>query len=421
MRVADVLQRLDHAQRWPAIALGFSIPISVALDNVLLLALLLLWLAGGRYREKWRSVSANPVALAALALWAWLALSLAWSGALTPDSLRAFNKYSDLLYLALLVWPMRERETRRLALRAFSWGCALTLLASYALYLGLVPPSSWLHGDSGNPAAFKLHLTHNILMAAAAFLYAQLARHAQGPRLRLLYAALAAAAVFNVLFMVQGRTGYLVLAVLIVAFVAGEWRGRRLLAAAALAIALFSVAYATSPPLHQRIGQGLAELSAWRAGQAVAADNSIGLRLEFYRNTINLVREHPLLGVGAGGFASAYAERVNGTGMVATRNPHNQYLLLAAQGGAVGLALFVYLLYAQWRFAPRLPGGLERNLARGLVLTMALACLLNSLLIDHTEGLYFAWLSALLFGGLSAAPAEIPAHGQPGTASGARG
>jgi hypothetical protein len=35
--------------------------------------------------------------------------------------------------------------------------------------------------------------------------------------------------------------------------------------------------------------------------------------------------------------------------------------------------------------------------ARGLVLTVAVGSLLNSLLIDHTEGLLFAWMAGVLF------------------------
>jgi len=34
---------------------------------------------------------------------------------------------------------------------------------------------------------------------------------------------------------------------------------------------------------------------------------------------------------------------------------------------------------------------------------MALICMLNSTLLDHTEGLLFAWLTALLYGGLESA------------------
>jgi hypothetical protein len=54
----------------------------------------------------------------------------------------------------------------------------------------------------------------------------------------------------------------------------------------------------------------------------------------------------------------------------------------------------------QWKIAPRLPTALETHLARGLVIAYVAGCLFNSLLLDHTEGLLFAWLTALLYGGL---------------------
>ncbi|MND00868.1 hypothetical protein D3C83_196330 [compost metagenome] len=51
-----------------------------------------------------------------------------------------------------------------------------------------------------------------------------------------------------------------------------------------------------------------------------------------------------------------------------------------------------------WRQA----GALEpptRVAARGLVLAIAVGSLLNSFLIDHAEGLLFAWMAGVLFAG----------------------
>jgi uncharacterized membrane protein YccC len=39
-------------------------------------------------------------------------------------------------------------------------------------------------------------------------------------------------------------------------------------------------------------------------------------------------------------------------------------------------------------------------LARGILITITMGCLFNSLLLDHTEGLFFAWFFGLLFAGL---------------------
>ena len=62
--------------RHAAAFLGFSIPISVALDNVLLALVAVLWLAGGDLKRKLAEIAVNPVALAALALFGMLAAGL---------------------------------------------------------------------------------------------------------------------------------------------------------------------------------------------------------------------------------------------------------------------------------------------------------------------------------------------------------
>ena len=98
--------------------------------------------------------------------------------------------------------------------------------------------------------------------------------------------------------------------------------------------------------------------------------------------------------------SKAYADQTNGTGLEPSVNPHNEYLLIGVQTGLVGLVLLLHLFWQHWRLAPRLATPLETHLARGLLLTIAVGCLFNSLLLDHTEGLLFAWMTGLLYGGL---------------------
>ena len=59
----------------------------------------------------------------------------------------------------------------------------------------------------------------------------------------------------------------------------------------------------------------------------------------------------------------------------------------------------------------RLPTRLESELARGLVVTLVIGCMLNSLLLDHTEGLFYAWLTGVLYGGLKYENSDNAGHG----------
>ena len=395
-----------RGQRYLAIAMGFSLPISTALDNVLLALLLVCWVASGRWEEKRAAIRSNPVALVSLALFALLTLGLTWSQGPAEDGLLYLRKYASLLLIPILVTVFSNVQDQRRALLAFALALALTLLLSLLLAPGVLPSGGVLTAVPGNPTVFKRHIVHNMFMAYGCLLFVQLARGAKSRNLRLVWATLAGLAAFDVLFLVQGRVGYVVLAALIVLLLLERWRWRGLAAAAVVMVLGFAGAYEFSDTFRSRIGQAETEAEQWQPG--VATQTSIGYRLEFSRNTLGIIEEHPWVGVGTGGFAHAYAERVRGTAMQATYNPHNQYLLIGAQLGVVGLVLLLLVFVQQWRYAARLPVPAHGTLARGLVLTYLVAGMFGSPLIDHSEGLLFAWLSGLLFATLS--QASVPSQ-----------
>ena len=80
--------------------------------------------------------------------------------------------------------------------------------------------------------------------------------------------------------------------------------------------------------------------------------------------------------------------------------------MLVAQFGIAGFVLLVGLFATQWRLAASLPGRFEPVAARALVLTIAVASVLSSTLMDHAEGLFFVYMSGLLFAGYSAGRAR---------------
>jgi O-antigen ligase len=394
---AAVTSAADRGLRFGAIGLGLAIPVSVAIDNLLLAGIALLWLVGGRYRDKLCAIRDNPVAMAALCLFAVLAIATAWSPAPASGNSHYLAKYVDLLFIGLFAWAFADPRVRRIAIHAFGVAILLSLLVSLLLATRVIPETPLLAGTYKYPSAFKLYLTHNILMAFGAFAFANLAMCATSPLHRRLHGALAALAAFDVLFLVHGRTGQLILlALMLYGFVALRgWRG--VLMAAVAAIVLCTAAYHGSSSFRGRLDRAASEFAAWRPDVAAAKMSSFGLRMEFYRNSLELMGDRPMLGHGTGAFPIAYADKVKGRGMIVPSNPHNEYLMIGVQAGAAGLACFVGLLVVLWRHARTLAPP-ECHLARGLVITFAMGSLLNCLLLDHTEGLLFAWMAALVSG-----------------------
>lgn len=388
----------EATARWAAVALGFSIPVSVALDGVLAAAILLGCLLAAHYSGRIGVIRANPVALLAIALFALYLAGSLYSDGSREDILEFLSKTSRLLFIPLLISLFQDPGVRRRALWGFMAAMLLTLGLSYLLWLDLLPKLGFIKGNPANPVIFKLHITQNLFMAFTAFACAVLARHALSRWQAVIWGGMALLAAANVLFLVSGRTGHLVLLVLLIYLLAAWLRWQGLAVALAVIGVIVALAYvAPSTALHQRAVLAYQEFARWQPGSVETDASSVGLRLEYYRNTLEIIRQHPLLGTGTGGFRQAYAEQVRGTGRIATHNPHNEYLMVTAQLGLAGLALLLYLFWTQWRLAAQLASPREQILARGMVLTIMTASAVSSTLIDHAEGWFYVWMSALFF------------------------
>lgn len=383
---------------WSAIAIGLSVPISIVLDNIFLAMTMFAWLVGAQYRAKLALAWENPVYRAAMLLFAVLLFGTAYGAPASGDARLYLLKYLDLALVPLLGWAYITSPNRDRGLRLLAVVLALFLLLSFLLKAGLIPANSWLKGNVENPLVFKNRLTHNILMAFAAFFFAWLSCAAATLRDRLIWGVLSMLGLINITLMVDGATGYLLLIGLALLF---GWQQGKFKGMAVTVVSALTVVTALSlipGPFQTRVKEIISDLKKENAEHP--ASTSAGYRMEFYRNTLTLIGKNPVFGTGTGSFPSAYAALVAGTGKTPSRNPHNEFMLITVQTGVIGLAAFLWLLWQQWRLAPQLPTPLERGLAQGLVVMMVIICLLNSALLDHTEGLLYAWLTALLYSGL---------------------
>ncbi len=366
------------------------------------------WLLSGEGRHYLKISLKNNYLITPIALFLLLFIGVLYGATPWQTALSSLSKYADLLYIPVFVLIFRASAIRMHALHALACSVAGVVILSYLIRFGWLPTLPFITGTVDSPTVFKLKLTHNLLVAFGAFLFVWLGRVTDNQRLRLMWYGLAVLATINVLFMVQGATGYVVLGALalLLGWQFTGWRGvAGMLLGAAVILA---VGLSFPNPLHDRVTKIQRELGEWKPDQS--AKTSTGLRLEFYHYSLSIVAQHPLAGVGTGGFPAAYAQQVTGTGKAQTHNPHNEFLHLAAQVGLLGAILLAALFILQWRLASTLKSPMEHGFAHGLVLTMVIGCFLNSFLLDHAEGLFYAWMSGVLFGGLEyGAPDKLPA------------
>ena len=115
---------------WCAVAIGASIPASIALDNLLLGVVVLTWIAGLQYREKLALAWTNPVYRAALLLFGVLLLGTAYGEAAPGDAKLYLSKYMDLALIPVLGFAFAMRRNRKVAVLLLAGSLATILLIS---------------------------------------------------------------------------------------------------------------------------------------------------------------------------------------------------------------------------------------------------------------------------------------------------
>ena len=373
---------------WGIAGMGFALPMPTAWANIMLLLVLAGWLASGDWQGKWQAVRQAP---AAIAVFAFIALVLVGFLYGSGDyGSHYLTKYASLLILPLVLSLQLDAREKWRALDAFCAGMAVILLLSIAIWLHWLPASLFDGSEAANPTVFKLQITHGFFMVLAAFIVGVRAQHFKADRRKyLLLVVLASLMAANALFMVKGRTGQVVLAVLLIYLFHLRFPRHGLLIGILCAGALAGTAYMVSPAFKQRVELTVAQAERWDTTRGDTS-SSIGTRLDYYVTTLAIIKQHPAIGVGTNGFPEAYEKQVQGTALPSSNNPHNQYLLVTAQYGLVGLVFLLGLYGACGRQAWRQPAPFAM-LGSGVLLAYIAGNLFNSFMLDFSERVFFAW------------------------------
>jgi O-antigen ligase len=204
--------------------------------------------------------------------------------------------------------------------------------------------------------------------------------------------------VANIVFITNGRSGYVILGIGVGVLLL--WNARpvqRLIVIVGLSLASV-LAVTLSPRVNQNIAIGADQ---WIHEPESTTLTDMGSRRVFYVNTLEILRDHWLFGVGTGGFRQAYAEQVtkkydpSDWRTVVTGDPHNQYLAVLAQHGIGGLAVFLAWIVGIARDKSSLPK--YRKLALAILCGWCVTSLFSSHFRTFAEGhLLMTFLGVLL-------------------------
>jgi O-antigen ligase len=343
----------------------------------------------------------EPFVLACLAFYALFIIGMAWTT--TPEHApRMLKKMHIYLFAPALFVACADLRVRRAIFFGFLAAAALSLVLSIVSWLTGTPLGI---GAVGNWLVFRTHTYHNlfVLWMAMAALAALLTGLLAGWRARLA-AAVIAFAVFDILFLVQGRTGHLllVMAIPLVLYLWDRRRGLRL-GIAVLVVGL-PAAWLASDMLRERFTKAIdeSEVFVTQGGQ----ETSVGFRLSWARDTLPIIARAPVLGHGTGSFETEF-RRAHGASLdltvdepplKATSNPHSDYLWIATELGIVGVISLLAVFFAALRAARRLPRA-SSIVAWVIVSTIAVGSVMNSFVTDNITGTGYMLLLFAVLGG----------------------
>lgn len=383
-----------------AVVLGLALPTSSAFTSLAaLIPLAWVILHPAAARAAWQAMlpEARLVAKVVALLLGVILVWAAWSHLQGHAPLRTLSRHSKMVFFLAAIPFLGLAGHRRGFLIGFGLGALASLLASlYAAASGHL----FLHAQAGDYAIFRDHIRHNLLLAVALYgLVALLLVEARPWRQRWALWLLAGLATVDVLFLVAGRTGQLLLPIL--ALLLLTRRPRQLASVAAFLVAGLAVGVALlheSSTLGQRVQETWRDYSGYQSSEAQLT--STGMRLQYYQYSLAVIRQGWLAGHGTGSFDDEYKRHAlaQGTPYTPTDNPHSDFLFFWLENGLLGLGLVIVLHLAAARAALAMEEP-RRLLLLGLTAAFVTAGLLNTTLLDHASGfLYFSLLALLLAG-----------------------
>jgi O-antigen ligase len=350
----------------------------------------------GDFKNKIQRIKENPGALAALGFFIFIGLGVLYSSAPLDRAITSgWLRYVGLLSIPIIVSVLKSKKYQEYAINAFLASSVLLVLLSYFKWLGFIPLEFSIPASAPSYfVVFKLRIAHTIFAAFAIYLMfikmineETLKKYLWGPIIPLY--------IFNIFHLVDARSGQITFFALLAFLIYQNYKNiflkKYLLTLLLISVPLFSL---IGPNNSLRLFEIKSEI---QIAEIKKENTSSGERMEFWKNTVTLIKRHPFFGGGTGSQMTEY-ETISDDKKVLLKNgsnPHNHYLLMTQELGLVGLIALLTLFLSYWKFASNLKVKANAEAFQALVILVAISSLFNCMLWAG-EGKFFYVLAGIL-------------------------
>ena len=280
-----------------------------------------------------------PVLLFALGL-----LGMLWADVTLLERWKGLDSFFKLAVIPLLFVQFRRSGRGYWVFAGYLFSCIALLIVTAIVMAVPSLALSLLHFDN---VLVKNGATQSGEFVTCIFGLLYFA-HEAVERRRWLWVAGSATIIFamfaDIFYASTGRTALAVAVVLLLLFAIKRLSTNGIVLVISVSMMVGIAAWYTSPYLRQRVEDIRVEIQRY---EATNTRTSSGERIEFWKKSIEFVRQAPIIGHGTGSIHSLFEKSAvgqSGAAGVAAANPHNQTFAVAIQLGLVGVAV----LWAMW-------------------------------------------------------------------------
>ena len=388
--------KLQNINSYILILIAFSIPLSVAIPSILTAILLIIWLVIGNFRDNWNSIKENRVVIVVLLFTLLHIIGLLWTSSLEFGLTYTIKKESRLLLIPLFMLFVQKQHIKYY-IYAFLLAISVAEFSSYAIFFHIIEPFGY--ASNSDPTPFLGHIIYNPLLSIAIYIlmHSILFANDISKKQKVFYSLFVTTMTIN-MFLTGGRAGQIMYFAMlfILSFQYFEKQRFKAIMLPLVIIPIISILfYNLSPFFQQRVNSVYSDIANFQEDKKT----SVGIRINWANNSIEIIQKNPIIGHGTGSFRSEYEEmnQKNTPEVPSTINPHNMYIFELVELGLFGFIALLSIFYTQIRSSFYAKDKLLRDLGLTLPLLFMLIMLSESYLLIPNTAFFFAFFSAIVY------------------------
>jgi O-antigen ligase len=387
---------LDKTFQFLLIILAFLMPLTVFGGNLIIVIICVLWLFSGNYKSKFYQIINNKLMLASIVFFCIHLVGLLWTEDLAWG-LHIVHKMWYFIGLFPILYTIVRKDYISHYISAFILAISITEVCSYLVWFEVIEP--FKNATVRNPTPFMSHISYNPILAFA--IYFVLHEIFFNKKIRSLvfslYSFFAISMIIN-MFITGGRAGQVMFFAMMVIIIFQFFNTQKIKALFLISFlipGIFFTAYITNDLFQERVDAAVKNSLFYSENKS----SSVGLRITYARNSWEVIKKNPIIGVGTGDFPIEYEKIkiINTPGLRNTTNPHNMYALVAMQLGALGIISMLSIFYYQIKLSFNSPNKFIRDFGITLPLLFLIIMWSDSYLLGHYTTLLFVFFSSFLY------------------------